>query len=366
MVRYEANILATRAIAVLAALALLWFSQPVSASDFTEARKLYNSGKYQECLDYVTKAIDENSFGEHWHVLKIRSQLTLGKYDEAKKTLEATLKEYSNSIQIRWHALDAARYTNDTRRVTTLLEEIAEQSTRSWRYRDADNQIILSQFDLHRGVDPKKVLSERLTPIGKNYSPVHMAIAELGFSKHDYQLAADHFLKAAQLDPVNPDAFFGIAKSFAPSNNEKTNEALSQALELNANHIPSLLFIAERRIDEENYAEAEKNIAKVLKVNPLQPNALAYRAVIAHLTNQPKDESKYRKLALSTWQGNPEIDHLIGKKLSQKYRFKEGAEYQTSLAGLRCQISSRQSSVDSGPVAAWQGTRRLETGGRSL
>ena len=30
----------------------------------------------------------------------------------------------------------------------------------------------------------------------------------------------------------------------------------------------------------------------------------------------------------ATWPKNPEVDHLIGRKLSQKYRFAEGAEYQ--------------------------------------
>ena len=39
-------------------------------------------------------------------------------------------------------------------------------------------------------------------------------------------------------------------------------------------------------------------------------------------------EKQWRDKALSTWPTNPEVDHLIGKKLSQKYRFAEGAEYQ--------------------------------------
>ena len=33
-------------------------------------------------------------------------------------------------------------------------------------------------------------------------------------------------------------------------------------------------------------------------------------------------------MGLAWWAVNPEVDHLIGRKLSQKYRFAEGAEYQ--------------------------------------
>src|SRR5690606_15489071 len=31
---------------------------------------------------------------------------------------------------------------------------------------------------------------------------------------------------------------------------------------------------------------------------------------------------------LKTWAANPEVDHLIGRKLSQKYRFREGSAHQ--------------------------------------
>ena len=39
-------------------------------------------------------------------------------------------------------------------------------------------------------------------------------------------------------------------------------------------------------------------------------------------------EEDARKKALERWEANPEIDHLIGRKLSQKYRFAEGSARQ--------------------------------------
>ena len=64
-------------------------------------------------------------------------------------------------------------------------------------------------------------------------------------------------------------------------------------------------------------------------VNPGEPRAWAYRAVLAHLTRRQRRRRPPRGSPPSTrWASNPEVDHLIGRKLSQKYRFAEGAARQ--------------------------------------
>ena len=50
--------------------------------------------------------------------------------------------------------------------------------------------------------------------------------------------------------------------------------------------------------------------------------------MLAHLDERPADEEVSRREALAAWQTNPEVDYLIGRKLSQKYRFAEGAACQ--------------------------------------
>ena len=87
-------------------------------------------------------------------------------------------------------------------------------------------------------------------------------------------------------------------------------------------------MIADEQIDGEQYEAAEQTLAKVAAVNPQHPRAAAYKAVLAHLRNQPDKEKTHRAAALRHWPTNPEVDHLIGKKLSQKYRFAEGEQYQ--------------------------------------
>jgi len=104
--------------------------------------------------------------------------------------------------------------------------------------------------------------------------------------------------------------------------------ALSAALEGNTNHVPSYLLLTDHLIDGEDYTAAEETLEEVLAVNPWLPEAWAYQAVLEHLRESPKGEVRSRAKAMRFWETNPEVDYLIGLKLSQKYRFSEGAEYQ--------------------------------------
>ncbi|MCX6902076.1 MAG: peptidase MA family metallohydrolase, partial [Verrucomicrobia bacterium] len=128
--------------------------------------------------------------------------------------------------------------------------------------------------------------------------------------------------------PNDPDLHQGLARAYAPSEPALMLASLEAALKLNSNHVASLLLLADHRIDAEDYAEADKLLQRACTVNPRHPEAWAYRAVTAHLQNDPAREAAARQTALKSWTNNPAVPHLIGLKLSQKYRFTEGAALQ--------------------------------------
>jgi tetratricopeptide (TPR) repeat protein len=109
---------------------------------------------------------------------------------------------------------------------------------------------------------------------------------------------------------------------------------IDRALTENSNHVASRLLLAEHLIDAEEYGPARKALDKVHAVNRWQPKAWAFRAVLSHLANDAKAEAQARDRGLKFWKTNPEVDYLIGKKLSQKYRFAEGAAYQRRSLGF--------------------------------
>lgn len=318
--------------ALAAYLGILATAASTVAADLPQAEQLFRSGKYSECADYAAKAIAASEFNEAWPLVKIRSELTLGRYADALQTLDTALASYKFSVQLRWVGREVCRFNNQSERAGELVEEIAELvRQQAWRFREPTNQVILGRFFLEQGVDPKQVLDQLYNEIKKRQPndplPV-LASGELALAKHDYALAAEAYQQAIKLDETDPEAHFGLAQAYSASDSEKAEAALNAALAINPNHIESLLFLVDDHVDSERYDEAKKLLERIEKINLEHPRAWAYRAVLAHLDNKPQDEALAYERALAHWPANPEVDYLIGKKLSQKYRFAEGAARQ--------------------------------------
>jgi Tfp pilus assembly protein PilF len=311
--------------------ALAFWLAPAAAAELEDAEKLFYSGKYSECITACQKAIDDNAWAEGWRLLKIRAQLATGKYAEALKSYEATAAVYRTSIQLRLLGYEVLRSNDRPKDADELLHTIRGlASADPWRYSDAANRVAIGRALLLAGADARQVLElfyDQAKKQGPTSPEPYIASGELALDKQDFALAAEAFAEAAKRRPDDPDIHLGLARAYS-DDSEKASAALAKALELNPQHADSLLFQVDNAIDAEEYERAESILEQVHKVNPQHPRAWAYRAVIAHLVGQFEQEQAHRKKALSTWATNPEVDHIIGKKLSQKYRFAEGAAYQ--------------------------------------
>jgi tetratricopeptide (TPR) repeat protein len=317
--------------AVVISLVLALWLTPAAAAELEDAEKLFYSGKYAECIDACQKAIGGNAWAEGWRLLKIRSELATGKYAEALKSYEATVAVYRTSVLLRLLGYDVLRANDRPKDADQLLRNIQELASRDpWRYTDAANRVAIGRTLLLAGADARQVL-ELFYDRAKKDSPTavepYVASGELALDKHDFALAAEAFAEAVKRRPQDPDVHLGLARAYT-DDSEKASAALAKALELNPQHVESLLFQIDNAIDAEEYERAESILKEVFKINPKLARAWAYRAVLAHLTGEYEQEQAHRKLALSTWTTNPEVDHVIGQKLSQKYRFAEGAAYQ--------------------------------------
>ncbi len=308
---------------------------PDGETDKQRTMRLFESGRYDDAAalaQAVHAAQGEFSVDERWPIFVARSQLATGRYADALKTLDDGLKRFPRSIRLCWIGAEICRYNDDLKRSVELLNEIDTRvGEDGWRYRDVENQLVIVKYLLAEKIDAKQVVEKFLSPLQKLNTAnanVLAAMGQLALDKHDFALAAEKFSKAIELAPGDADLYFGLAEAYRPSDHEKVNQALTNALALNRFHAPSLLAIVDQHIKSENYSEAESVIAEVLRINPNQPVAWAYRAVLAHLDNESAKEGECRNTALAHWPGNPEVDHLIGRELSQKYRFSESVGYQ--------------------------------------
>ncbi|MCH8830910.1 MAG: tetratricopeptide repeat protein, partial [Planctomycetes bacterium] len=304
----------------------------VDGAELIRCRRAFNGGDYAGCIRIARSAIQANEYGESWPVLKAEAELATGRFESACTTIERGLKRYPSSIRLRWTGYFAFNHTHSPRRAKTLLAEINTLAERSpWRYTDVEELLTLGHAALQVGADARVVLKgffHRAKKLDPDHVGPDIAIGNLALDKHDAELAAEVFLAAIKRFPKNPDANFGLARALARSDPKRARQALASALAANPHHAPSLLLQTERNIDAENYDGAEAILRSIQAVNPRDPNAWALRTVIAHLQNDPKGAAAWYHAAHSSWKHNPAVDHLIGKKLSQHYRFLEGAVYQ--------------------------------------
>jgi len=311
---------------------LALFVQSSFADDLSDARKLFLTGKYESCLAACAKDAKEDEHEEDWRILETETLLTLGNYPKAENVVSNALERTPRSIRLRLLGFHTANSVGNTTLARTRLREINQlAASRTWAYRDPPNIVALGQTALLLGADPKTVL-ERLFDMALKADPdfrdTYLAGGELALDKHDYAIAAKKFAEAAKRFPDDADVLHGLARAFQPSARGKMLELTETALEKNPNHVPSLLLLTDHLVDAEEYDQADKMLDRALRVNPWHPEAWAYRAVLAHLSNNPTGETEAREKALKFWPNNPAVDHLIGQKLSQKYRFKEGAACQ--------------------------------------
>ena len=233
---------------------------------------------------------------------------------------------------MRMLGIEAARMSGDSKQASTWQAEIVDQAGRApWRYSDADNLVSLGRTAVMMGDDARKVLEifyDRALKLHPLHRDALLFSGELALAKQDFALAADTFQSAAKKYPDDADLQFGVAKSLDRSEPPLAAHALTLCLKSNHRHIGALLYQAENAIDAEQYDDATEKLDKVIAVNPKHPAVWAYRSIIAGLKNDQRHAIEYRAAALSTWKENPLVDHLIGRKLSQKYRFTEGAAHQ--------------------------------------
>ena len=302
------------------------------AAETDDVRKQLLAGKYADAADVARAAEKTQEDVEDWPLLRAEALMATGKYPEAQEAISKALERFPYSMRLRLAGHEVFRANGDTERAQKVEEEMDRfGGQREWAYREPADRVALGKAAILLGADPKRVTELFFDPVKKlspDFPGTYLANGELALAKHDFALASKSFAAAVKKFPENAEAHFGLARAFAPSDDEAAEEQIEKVLELNPSHAGARMLIADHAIDSENYAEAGKQLAQVLKVNPRHAGAHALRSVLANLRADTKGADSARGEALKLWPTNPAVPHLIGRKLSQKYRFAEGAALQ--------------------------------------
>jgi tetratricopeptide (TPR) repeat protein len=313
------------------ATALVAGGRVAAAPELKAVRKQCQTGHYEECIEAAQQALAGGAWTEDWHLLLIKALETTGRYDKALAAAEVLESRYSDSLRALL-ALQRVRAAVGDRRAGEILDRIrALLNSPGARFSRPDELVTAGKAALLLGDEPKSVLSSYFDPAAKKdpvFRDAYLAAGQLALDKHDDALAATWFRRG--LERIGPDAelHLGLARAFLHGDRKELVRSLDTALTLNPRLVPALLVRAEQELDAENHAGARKALQAALAVDAGNPEAWALHAVLAHLENDPKGESAARDKALQRWSGNPAVDTLIGRKLSENYRFTEGSAAQ--------------------------------------
>lgn len=301
-----------------------------AAADIKLSRQQFRTGEYEACLESTRAALAERKYGIDWSILLVKSLLALGRYEDAAKEIENVVPNYAFRALKLAHTVYTQ--TGQKEQAAAMLQSIYRiASIRRIESMESLDLVVVGESLLQLGGEPRLILDEfyyRALKNDPNCHNAYLAVGALALDKEDYDLASKEYTRAVKRFGDAPDAFCGLARAFYHSDRRAMIKALDAALSVNPRHTPALVLLAEHQIDSENYAGARELLDRVTAVNPHHPEAWAYRTVLAHLTNEPNEVEGYRANALRFWPDNPRVDYLIGRKLSQRYWFAEGAAYQ--------------------------------------
>jgi tetratricopeptide (TPR) repeat protein len=309
-----------------------WCNAGALAADFATVEKLFRTGQYDECARQAEQEIARGQSGEGWWRLKMQAEMARGKDTAAVQTLADARRRFPSNMAMQLTGYELLRSLGRTREASAALAALENQIQNIGRgeYPPAE-RVAMGRYFLLRQADARDVLDQFFTATTKrdpNFLEAYYAAADLALGKSDYALAAETLQKAPKAAAEDPRFHYLLARAFVNDDRAKAVQSIADALAINPRHVDSLLLRADLHIDGDNYADAETALKQVVEVDPQEPRAWAFRAVLAHLRSDHDAEASARQTALTRWAANPEADHLIGRKLSQDYRFAEGAVYQ--------------------------------------
>lgn len=313
-------------------LTLLLTPPSLSAADMVASHEQFATGKYAEALKAAEEETAVGYADVRWWRLRVRTLTTLGRYREATEVLDAALRQHYADAALRVLGHEPLQCIGKAERAEAVVAELLRLASGTpWRYQSADDRVWLGRAAVILGADAREVL-EGFYDYAIKQEPDHLdaalAAGELALAKHDDGVAAETFRKALEKHPHDADLLCGLARAVAEESDVESRTQLAAALERNPQHLPSLFVTAEEALDHQDYAAASEALKNILAINPIHPRAWALAAALAHVQADALGEFACREIALTNWRGNPEVDHVLGAKLSNAYRFAEGAAYQ--------------------------------------
>lgn len=330
------------------------FSDDRDADDaefYEDYEELTEQGEYQRALDALERIIEEteNRRYEKWIYRRAQLRFTVGRVDDAIADIESLAGDDLNT-QV-WWAVEAAlmnRYRGNLERFDFWLRR-ANNTFQQYRrfYQNPSENLAATGHMLELiGENPKSILSQLYDPYiearGRTLSAAaHVGAGDLALRAGGYDVAERYYLDALEKNDEYQPALEGLMEAYAKSNDGRVADVMERIQELNPNNFRVHKLRVRNHLDLGEVDKAMELIDKILSINPVETQFLAYKAAAHYLQY---DEQAMDAVVEETLDFNPNCSTLfqtLGEVASRHYRFSEGLEFQE--AALR---------LDPGNVAA--------------
>ncbi|MEM8955381.1 MAG: tetratricopeptide repeat protein [Verrucomicrobiota bacterium] len=306
------------------------YREAVETELVDRVREFYWSGEYAECVDLCEAAVEGEVPGFLYRDLLIRSHEASGELERARAFIESRKADgEGESLPLLMAEVRILRALGEMDDVLTLLDRVnALAMERERKSLTGDDLVALGTAAELLGADPQKILQHYFEEAQEDedmrYGSPYLAAGELALAKRDFAQAAKQFRAGIKRYPGDPDLLTGLAAAFYASDREKFGETIAKALEINPRHVGAMVWQAKHLIDAEQFRPALDVLKAARKVDDGNVEAWTHEAAVEYLHEDLKAGDAARERALSRWEGNPMVDHEIGKSLSRMRRFKEG------------------------------------------
>lgn len=154
-----------------------------------------------------------------------------------------------------------------------------------------------------------------------------VAWGDLLAEKYNEPESIASYQDALEIDPKMPEANLGLAKQLALTDPEKSAQALQLAMEANPNYVDGHIFVASQQIESEQYDRAQETLTKALAVNPESAEAFSLAAAI-HFVRGNKEEfdrNVQRVLSVNPQYGN--LYYILAENCVSLRLYKEAVEF---------------------------------------
>ncbi|HXI59508.1 MAG TPA: tetratricopeptide repeat protein [Polyangia bacterium] len=281
-----------------------------SAARRAEAERALRSGRYEAALKLAGELARGTPPDAPGTILAARAALGLGRYEEARRRLEAAVDAWPDNLPLRDCLMRLYESTGQRGALTPLID----RSYDDWKNGRVDKTHAVDLMAVATAVrldnnwkDANDVLRDAVRADPKATE----ANVDWGFvflEKHSVANAETSFRDVLKLEPDHPDAHVGLARVLLEQSYDvaAADAELGAALAVNPHHAGALALRAEIALDGEDFAGTAALVAALRKVNPRDPGAARLAAASALLRDDRAGYEQERdgRLAVNATDGD--------------------------------------------------------------